>query len=542
MEGRGGGCYDARLMASWRRVLPTLVATGLVLASIHAGTALSQEDDDVEDEDIIVHSDEPVEDPGSYIGPPAGSPPAERQAWLAERIDSAISYRGSLRSAAVGIGVVDLTSGQILYERNPDRTFNIASNTKIITSAAALALLGPDFRYRTSVYVDDLADDGSARTLYVRGRGDPSLGTADLMALADDLVLAGLTRVDGGIVIDASYFDGDNLPPHYDEQPDEHASFRAPIGATSLNFNAVALLVRPAPGGSGPAVVTVDPPNRHVRVTGTVHTSPRGRTRIRLDYRVQKDHVELKVGGQINANASPRRYRKRVDDPVAYFGSALAALLERRGVKVRSSKVTTGEIPEKARRIASRSSPALSVLVRGAGKYSNNFVAESLLKTIAAETRAEDEPASWARGIEAMERFLTGYVGLEPGSFRYGNGSGLFDSSEFSPRHMLAVLAAGWNDFRYSPDLVASLAIAGTDGTLDRRMSGSPAERQVRAKTGTLATVSALSGYAAVDTRTPLAFAVLVEDIPRGGDGLREARTLQDDVARALVLYLSSDE
>lgn len=520
-----------------------LATAGLVLASISANPASSQPglDDDDDDDIIVHHADEAAEDPSSSIGPPAGSPPTERQAWLTERIDRAVSYRGSLRGAAIGIGIVDLTSGQVVYEHNADRTFNIASNTKIITMAAALALLGPDFRYRTAVYVDELGNDGAVDTLYIRGRGDPSLGTADLMALADDIALAGVTRV-GDIVIDASYFDGDDLPPHFDEQPDEHASFRAPIGATSLNFNAVALLVRPSADGNGPAVVTVDPPNDHVRVTGTVHTSRGGRTRIRLGTKLSDGHVELRVGGQINANATPRRYRRRVDDPVQYFGSAVRAQLERRGVKVRSRPIRTGPIPDRARRVASRSSPALSVLVRGAGKYSNNFVAETLLKTIAAETRAEDEAATWAAGIAAMERFLVGYVGLEPDSFRYGNGSGLFDSSEFSPRQMLSVLAAGWNDFRYGPDLVASLAIAGTDGTLDRRMSGTPAERQVRAKTGTLATVSALSGYVALDTRTPVAFSVLVENIPRGGNGLHEARSLQDDVARALVLYLRSDE
>jgi serine-type D-Ala-D-Ala carboxypeptidase/endopeptidase (penicillin-binding protein 4) len=362
-----------------------------------------------------------------------------------------------------------------------------------------------------------------------------------MAVLVEDLVLAGVTAVRGGLVIDDSYFDGDIEPPHFDEQPGELASFRAPVSAASLNFNAVAVLVTPARSGAGAATVITDPPTDYVRLSGEVQTVRTGRTRVRVEIRYHDDTMEVLVGGQIRAGAGPHRYRYRVGHPVHYFGGTMRAMLERRGVRVGSRRIRTGEVPERAVRLASRSSPPMTVIIRGLGKYSNNFVAEVLLKTMGAEAhREEPGPATWADGLAAVQAYLVDYVGLARGAFRYGNGSGLFDSSELSPEHIVRLLAAAHRDFRYGPDLVASLAISGTDGTLRQRMAGGSAERQVRAKTGTLATVSALGGYVAVDSRHPLAFAVLVNDMPRGS--AREARALQDEVAKALVRYARSAE
>jgi D-alanyl-D-alanine carboxypeptidase/D-alanyl-D-alanine-endopeptidase (penicillin-binding protein 4) len=232
-----------------------------------------------------------------------------------------------------------------------------------------------------------------------------------------------------------------------------------------------------------------------------------------------------------------RRYRQRVPHPAQYVGATVRALLAERGVRVDRKQVRREKVPEDAHRLAVRYSPPLSVLIRGMGKYSNNYVAEMLLKTIGAETEARGErPATWADGLGSVRQFLTDEVGLAKESFRYGNGSGLFNASGFSPRALVSVLASAYADFRYGPDLLASLAMAGTDGTLRRRMEDGPAARLVRAKTGTLAEVSALSGYAAIDGRAPLAFSVLVNEVPDGA--MSDARALQDDIAEALIAFL----
>jgi D-alanyl-D-alanine carboxypeptidase/D-alanyl-D-alanine-endopeptidase (penicillin-binding protein 4) len=214
--------------------------------------------------------------------------------------------------------------------------------------------------------------------------------------------------------------------------------------------------------------------------------------------------------------------------------------MQREGITLGRKRIDTDRVPTRARPLVTHDSPSFAVLVRGLGKYSNNYVAEMVLKTIGAETKAGEARATWEHGLSAVREYLESTVKLEPGSYRYENGSGLFDSNEFTPRQMVKVLSAAHRDYRYGPDFVASLSIAGVDGTLSKRMDEGPAARQVRAKTGTLATVSALAGYAAIDGRAPLAFAVFVNDFPKGD--ARTARAAQDDVAEALVTFLENAE
>jgi D-alanyl-D-alanine carboxypeptidase/D-alanyl-D-alanine-endopeptidase (penicillin-binding protein 4) len=164
-------------------------------------------------------------------------------------------------------------------------------------------------------------------------------------------------------------------------------------------------------------------------------------------------------------------------------------------------------------------------------------MAETILKTIGAESAGA--PGTWANGVLAVRSWLVG-LGLKDGSFRYDNGSGLYDSNRFTPLQIATILRQTYRDFRTSPDFVSALSLAGADGTLGHRMIGGAAERYVRAKTGTLKTVSALAGYAGSVGKTPLVFAILVNDIPDEWEAGRAARSLQDELAQAMVLYLES--
>jgi serine-type D-Ala-D-Ala carboxypeptidase/endopeptidase (penicillin-binding protein 4) len=217
---------------------------------------------------------------------------------------------------------------------------------------------------------------------------------------------------------------------------------------------------------------------------------------------------------------------------------------------VRPRPVGRATTPAAAVLLAAHDSPPLAVLVRGMGKYSNNFVAEMVLKSVGAESRprpppapgaapAPPPPATWADGQTAVRRWLVDQVGLPAGSFRYDNGSGLFDATSFSPRQIAAVLRAVYRDFRIGPDFVASLATAGADGTLRSRLVGGAADHRVRAKTGTLDRVVALSGYAAASGTRPLAFSIVINDlaVKRGGTAKADARALVDEVAALLAAY-----
>jgi serine-type D-Ala-D-Ala carboxypeptidase/endopeptidase (penicillin-binding protein 4) len=269
-----------------------------------------------------------------------------------------------------------------------------------------------------------------------------------------------------------------------------------------------------------------------------VVTTARGRNRLRIDSKERADSLLLTMSGRIRLDAGERRYRRRIANPMLYAGTVFRRLLAEQGVRIDQRELVRGTAPTTASRVAHTVSPPVAELVRSLGKYSNNFVAEVLFKTIGAEVVQTGAPATWVDAQRAVSSFLIDAIGLRAAGFRCENGSGLFDGNGFSPRQLTTLLRAGYRDFRYGPDLVAALALAGADGTLSTRMIEGPGERQVRAKTGTLAAASALSGYVAVVGSEPLAFSILINNLPQVGGAMRSARSLQDQVAEALVLYL----
>jgi D-alanyl-D-alanine carboxypeptidase/D-alanyl-D-alanine-endopeptidase (penicillin-binding protein 4) len=474
-------------------------------------------------------------------GEPKPAPFEDRANFLAQRVEEIVAARSAqLPGARIGIAVADLATDRIVYQRDADGLYNTASNTKLITAAAALALLGPDFRYYTALYGAEPDRKGVVDgDLYIRGRGDPSLGTGELYQLVRELRQNGVRKITGGIKVDANYFDSRDLPPHFEEKPKDPSPYRAPIGATSLNFNAVSLAVLPAASGKGRCTVRLDPPSDYIQIDSRVDTVKRGRTRIRVESETTEGTMRFVVRGQLRIDDGVKTYRRRVADPVLYLGGALRVALAASGIELEDKKIGTGEVPRSTTALAWRVSEPLAVLVRGLGKYSNNFVAEMMLKTVGAEKRADKtRPASWEDGLGTVRRWLVDRIGWAADGFYYGNGSGLYASNRFSPRQIVRLLSVGYRDFRWGPDLVASLSIGGVDGTISRRMAHGPAAGLVRAKTGTLDGVSTLSGYVATDGRAPLAFAIFVNGFSDANAD--HARLLQNDVCEAMIPFLES--
>ena len=473
----------------------------------------------------------------------AGTPAvaAGDRAGLETRIDEILAEAAPyLGPGRVGVYAVDLTSGDPLYQHDPDGAYNLASNTKILTTAAALHILGPAFRFRTAVSAPKIEGDAVVGNLWITGGGDPTLQTTDLRALAADLAARGIKKINGALAVDDTMFDDALLPPHYDSQPKEQAAFRAPVGALNLDYNSIVVVIRPNPGGAGPALVTLDPPGDYATLTGQVQTSATGRTRVRIDTVETDGRFELRLGGQVAATSQVLHYRRRISDPTAFAAAALRAVLAEYGIRVRKKRLVREPVPAGAVVIGQHDSAELAEVIRNLGKHSNNFTAETLLKTIGAATLTEARPATWNDGLTAVRNYLTLAMGLPPNGFRYDNGSGLFDASAVSPRQLVAVLQHAWSDFRIGVDLAASLSTAGVDGTLRRRMKGVPATGRVRAKTGTLAQVTTLAGFVAVDARRPVAFAVLVNDLAKSGHGKRAGRAAQDQIAIALAEFLGA--
>ena len=425
---------------------------------------------------------------------------------------------------------LDVASGATLAAFDPRGLYNPASNAKLFTAAAALRLLGPSYRYLTGLYGE--ASNGAVAELVLRGSGDPSLRTRDLWEMARALQAAGIRKV-AGLAIDQGYFDARYVPPAFDQQPEEWAAFRAPVAAASLNANSLLFTVRPSKAGQA-ASVAIDPPGFTV-LEGAVTTARRG-TPEKLGVRLEPNGERLvaHLSGHIPEGGRAVSLARRVDDPRLVVAYALKEMLREVGVDV-TGGVRLGGERQKRLLVAHRSEP-LGELLSALGKDSDNFYAETIFKTLAAEKRGRPGTAEGAAEVvgetlRELDAFGEDVV--------LKNGSGLFDAARVSPEAIVRLLRAALLDPALGSDFVAQLAIGGVDGTLRSRFRGWSKERAIRAKTGTLASVAALSGYILPPPgRSPIAFAVLASDVP---GKIGPARRAIDDFVESLADELWKD-
>ena len=430
-------------------------------------------------------------------------------------------------SEQLGVAVVDARTGRAIFQHHAERPMNPASNQKIVTAFAALRLLGADFSMRTAVH--GRVEGGSVTGgIALRGFGDPDLEFGDLVTLARDVRLAGVERVDR-VIVDATYFDDRILPPAFEQQPDEISPFRAPIGAVSVDRNAYVLRVMPGPSAGAPArIALLGAP--YFAVTNRITTSAEGAPNVIADQRATAggSQMSLRLSGSIPATVRGASYRRRIEHPLHWAGHVFAEALRAQGVEV-GEGVSVGPTPDGAPALASRQSAPIGVLLHAIGKHSDNFVAEMLFRVIGAERH---QPGRNEDAVDAVREVLT-QAGIDASRIEIVNGSGLFTGNRIAPQRLAEILVAAYRDPAIGPELVASLAIAGVDGTMARRLRGLPAPRVVRVKTGTLAAVVALSGYVlGPEPAQAYAFSVLANDV-RGRTGA--ARQLADAVAQTLA-------
>jgi D-alanyl-D-alanine carboxypeptidase/D-alanyl-D-alanine-endopeptidase (penicillin-binding protein 4) len=443
-------------------------------------------------------------------GSPAPARAAEGAARELEGALRGIVDAAPLSGARTGVVVVDVESGAVLYAKDPDVLLNPASNVKLVTSAAALARLGPEFRFETEIYaVPEHGQPTAVKTLHVKGKGDPSLVTERLWALAGDLAHLGIRRV-GDVVVDESFFDGERLGPGFDQETGDK-SYLAPTGAASLNWNTIAVHVGPGERRGAKARVELEPASDlfELDVRATTAKERAGR-RLTVASIPVPGKQRIVVEGRVPLGSRIQVVWRRIDEPGLYLGHTLRRLLELRGVKV-AGRVRIGDVPPEARLVHVAESPSLGDIVRRLNKTSNNFVAEQLLKTLGAQVKGG--PGSFAKGIHVVEDFLA-EIGIPRGAYVMKNGSGLNDANRFSARQLGTLLRAMWARFPLHAEYLASLPVAGRDGTIRWRMEGGEAVGRVRAKTGTLENVTTLSGYAETADRRTLAFSILVNDFP----------------------------
>jgi D-alanyl-D-alanine carboxypeptidase/D-alanyl-D-alanine-endopeptidase (penicillin-binding protein 4) len=461
--------------------------------------------------------------------PTAERPTPERLLDLQKTLAAIAS--DSPGNSRMGISVVDIQSGTEIFSQNGDETFNPASNAKVMTAACALKILGPEFRFVTGLY-GRMEGSVVRGPLYIKGRADPTLSMENLYSMVREMVLFGIRRIEGGIVVDDTYFDEKNMPFAFDQQPNEDAAFRSPVGAASLNHNALSISIRPGPQPAAPAVAVLDPKGYAVLENSTV-TTLEGAHNPKISSSPIENRTKIRVWGNVPLGSRPVTYFRRIDNPSLLLGNGLKTVLEESGITV-GGTVQTGSLLQGVPLITEHSSAPLSVILYEAGKMSNNFVTETVLKTIGAE-RGKGQ-GTWEGAFEEASKVLAQW-GVQPKTYVYRNGSGLFDADRFSPKQFTAVLRAAYLDSSIRPEFVSQLAVGGVDGTVEARYQDRATKGLIRVKTGTLDDVSTLSGYV-FDQKGdhPAAFSILINN----AEGYVSAsRSFQEKIVTAVAKYLN---
>jgi D-alanyl-D-alanine carboxypeptidase/D-alanyl-D-alanine-endopeptidase (penicillin-binding protein 4) len=471
--------------------------------------------------------------PGATIAPAPqpGDPAAPRILRLQDQLKTILHER-PFSAASVGVEVMSAQKGQLLFAHNADRLFDPASNEKILTTATALAKLGPEYRYRTVLFGPAPDENGViSGDVYLRGSGDPSLVTQHLVDLAASLVRSGVRRISGGVIVDERAFDRRSGAP-----VDTNSATGDNLGyaAITLNRNTFAVRVRASEAGAKPEVI-VDPPSDYLIVENHATTVAGGRSRINLTTRALKEATVVEVSGRIPAGHAALAFRRRPPQPALFAANTLSQILRDLGVEVEGG-AHAGTVPDGEAQLAVHESAPLAVIIRTSNKESNNFVAERIFQTTGAELFGA--PATADKGQRAIKEYLTS-VGLRPGTFVPANGSGLAHTNRITPDALVHLLRRLYYDISVAPDFLQSLAVAGIDGTIRQRFLGTDAVGLVRAKTGTLSGVSCLSGYVGHKDDV-IVFSILVQGFRQRR--LHDVRRAQVSMVNAMLRFLRGNE
>jgi D-alanyl-D-alanine carboxypeptidase/D-alanyl-D-alanine-endopeptidase (penicillin-binding protein 4) len=430
-----------------------------------------------------------------------------------------------LRKQNFGIKIHSLERNQTLYSVNSHRLFAPASNVKLLTTAMALKRLRPDYRFKTGLYATTPVGGETLRgDIFIKGFGDPNLVSEQMWLLVKELKNIPLRKVHGDIIADASFFDNNLRVKTWKKGGVE--AYNAPLGALSFNFNTVTVHINPGEKPGDRPVVVVDPNIEFIRVDNRARTvSKSKRSRLIVNRIDRGGHNEITISGVVSVNHARETYYLNITRPAYYAASVFKEYLRQEGVEV-TGKVRVGFVPEGAYEILSHFSMPLSLILRGLNKFSNNFVAEQILKTIGADIYGS--PGTTLNGLRAMDEYMQS-LKYKPEGFSILDGSGLSRQNRLSPDQIVSVFQDMYADLGVYPEFISALGVMGRDGNVLKRMNGHNSAERARVKTGTLNSVSALSGYFQSADGERFAFSILMNDL-KCSNG--QAKRLQDRIVR----------
>ncbi len=446
---------------------------------------------------------------------PPPSPPTAPGA-VAERLGAIFDAPGV--NALWAVKVVSLDTGQVLFERNPRLLVMPASTMKAVTLAVAAERLGWDARFSTRLEATGPLEGGVLRgDLIVTGDGDPTIGEReDTPRVLDEwacrLAALGVTRIEGRLIGDDDALPDQALGTGW-AWDDLAFGYAAPLGALQYHESTVQVVITAGPRPDTPASIRLEPASTDLVLTGQVWTAapdsaPAVYTRRRPFSRT------LEVTGSVPRTGRDYVRSVSVDNPTRAFLLAFRDALQRAGIAVGGDPADIDDLTDRPagprRLLHLHESPPLREIGVRLMKVSQNLIAETLLARIGLASDVPDvDPLAAARG--AYERTLAGW-GIPPDEVIVADGSGLSRYDYITADALVAVLRRMAADPRDAATFAATLPIMGVDGTLERRLRGTPLQGRVQAKTGSMSNVRALAGYATTERGDHVAFAIIANN------------------------------
>lgn len=432
----------------------------------------------------------------------------------------------SLKGAVIGFIMLDLESGKTLYSMNPDRILMPASNMKLITSAAALLSLGTDFRYQTVFYAKEFNPaSGAMAGLYVKGYGDPTIsdnffdsGEAAADVVASELAKTGLGKLEGTLWLDGSFFKDTNRPASWNAE-DLGWCYAPRPSALATGGNCLKITAIGPPTKNGAPTLEFNPPLDPAMVNIDVSVSTKSSTRLSVS---QNDAGVFTITGHVKRGTTVE-LEYPVRNPALFYGAVLTGALKRAGIAVKVRLRQRSDVPQGYAFFCKVLSPPLPEILSEMDRNSDNFVAEQILRTLGA---ARGGGGTHTAGATVISETMTRFNLATAQTLKVADGSGLSRENRLTPQVLLGVLSAFYNSY-LKDTFISMLAAPGGEGTLKKRLAGTPAEGRLRAKTGALSGACSLSGYISRYNGRMAAFTIVINSYSVHSNHIR---ALQDEI------------
>src|SRR3990167_6295320 len=432
-------------------------------------------------------------------------------------------------NAAIGIQIKSMKHGDMLYTRNSQQLFTPASILKILTAEAALSFLGPDYRFLTKVLTDaKIVNNGVINgNVYLIHSGDPSLTYYDMTDLMVALKAQQIQAINGNIYIDNTAYDQDNLGPGWLEK-DKGYCYAAPINASIINHNCISIGITPSKISGRAATIIENPRYFYAGISNSVITKSARTRSCHISLNIQPNNV-ITLDGCMPAGHYSRGGSVVISDITQYNKSMLKSLFRRFSIQM-DGEITAKAAPDNLSELAVHKSKPLFLLITKMLKKSDNIIAGSLLKKMGA--LYSSKPGSWYNGGNAIKQILAQKASVNTSKMNIIDGSGLSRDNQVTPAEMMEVLDFAYHNYSTNYEFISALPIAGVDGTLKHRLQN--VAWKVRAKTGTMAGVVSLAGYAVNKDREPIASVIIVN----GHNGnIWKYREMEVKIVTALTNY-----